>query len=93
MGMWTIGGLAIMIFSGLMLYSSDPDMYYLNWAFLKMTFLAVAVVFNYSIHRKDVVQNASPSRPKISRVCIWICVVFGGIIIGFLNLTLDLNKV
>src|SRR5271166_4553341 len=36
---WTLGGLVLMILSGLMLFSSDPDNYYLNWAFdLKMFF-------------------------------------------------------
>ena len=36
----TLGGLVVMLFSGLLLFSSDPDMYYLNWAFLiKMVFV------------------------------------------------------
>ncbi len=30
--LWTLGGLVVMFFSGLLLFSSDPDMYYLNWA-------------------------------------------------------------
>src|SRR6202050_706695 len=52
---WTLGGLALMIFSGLMLFSSDPDMYYLNYAFdLKMFFLVLAIVFHYTTHRTTV---------------------------------------
>jgi hypothetical protein len=48
---WTLVGIVIMIFSGLLLFSSDPDMYYLNWAFLiKMVCLLLAIVFNYTIH-------------------------------------------
>ena len=36
---WTLVGLGIMLLSGMALYSSDPDMYYLNYAFLgKMLF-------------------------------------------------------
>src|SRR5579863_3417685 len=51
--LWTLSGLAIMIFSGMALYSSDPDMYYLNYAFLgKMVFLILAITFNYTFHRK-----------------------------------------
>ncbi len=30
--LWTLSGLVLMFFSGLLLFSSDPDMYYLNWA-------------------------------------------------------------
>jgi hypothetical protein len=41
---WTLGGLILMIFSGLLLFSSDPDNYYLNYAFdLKMVFLVLAI--------------------------------------------------
>ncbi len=31
--MWTLTGLGVMLLSGMALYSSDPDMYYLNYAF------------------------------------------------------------
>ena len=30
---WTPGGLVISVFSGLLIFSTDPDMYYLNWSF------------------------------------------------------------
>jgi len=97
MSLWTIVGLAIMVLSGMMLYSSDPDMYYLNWAFLlKMTFLVLAIVFNYTVHRGVVLSGASPGRTKLVAcvsLALWMCVVFGGIFIGFLNPTLDINKV
>jgi len=93
---WTLGGLALMIFSGLMLFSSDPDMYYLNYAFdLKMFFLILAIVFNYTIHRK-VVQADAPGGAKLVAcvsLALWACVVFGGIFIGFLNPTLDFNHI
>ena len=36
---WTLGGLILILFTGLLLFSSDPDNYYLNYAFmLKMVF-------------------------------------------------------
>jgi hypothetical protein len=97
MSLWTIIGLSIMVLSGMMLYSSDPDMYYLNWAFLlKMLFLVLAIIFNYTIHRKVVMSGASPGATKLVAyvsLFLWMAVVFGGIFIGFLNPTLDLNKV
>lgn len=95
--LWTLFGLAIMVLSGMMLYSSDPDTYYLNWAFLlKMAFLFLAILFNYTIHSKVVASGGSSGRTKLV-ACVslglWMCVVFGGIFIGFLNSTLDWNKI
>jgi hypothetical protein len=94
--LWTLGGLTLMVFSGLMLFSSDPDMYYLNIAFdLKMFFLVLAIIFNYTIHRK-VAMSDPPGGAKLVAcvsLALWACVVFGGIFIGFLNPTLDLNHV
>ncbi len=52
--LWTLSGLVLMFFTGLLLFSSDPDMYYLNWPFLiKMVFFVSAVVFHYTVHRKS----------------------------------------
>jgi len=86
--LWTLGGLVLMLFSGLLLFSSDPDMYYLNWAFLiKMAFFIAAIVFHYTIHRKTVASDQPASSAK-AIACIsmflWAGVVFGGIFIGFL---------
>src|SRR5580704_10752786 len=61
---WTLCGLCVMIFSGLLLFSSDPDSYYLNYAFLvKMVFLLLAILYNYTAVRKAV---SSPSPTKHS---------------------------
>src|SRR5580658_5835649 len=79
--LWTLGGL------GLMLFSSDPDNYYLNYAFdLKMVFFLLAILFNYTIHRK-VAQRDSPRGKAVACIslALWSLVVFGGIFIGFLN--------
>jgi hypothetical protein len=95
--LWTFGGLFLMVTSGLLLFSSDPDNYYLNIAFdLKMFFLLLAIIFNYTIHRKVVSANTTPPSGKLVAsvsLALWMCVIFGGIFIGFLNPTLDLNKV
>jgi hypothetical protein len=86
-GLWTACSLAIVIFTGMLLFSSDPDMYYLNPAFLlKMFFLLSAITFNYTIHRK-VVAASQQARGGALVACIslalWVCVVFGGIFIAF----------
>ena len=93
---WTLGGIILMIMSGLMLFSSDPDMYYLNWAFnLKMFFLVLAIIFNYTIHRKTVMKDAPGGGKVVACIslCLWAAVLFGGIFIGFLNPTLDIHNI
>jgi Family of unknown function (DUF6644) len=86
--LWTLGGLVVMFFSGLLLFSSDPDMYYLNWAFLiKMVFFVSAVIFHYTIHRKTVASETPPPNGKLVAcvsLLLWSGVIFGGIFIGFI---------
>jgi uncharacterized protein DUF6644 len=94
--LFTLAGLILMVFSGLMLFSSDPDMYYLNISFdLKMFFLLLAIVFHYTIHRKAVAVSSDRGKPLVACIslALWACVVFGGIFIGFVNSTLDLNRI
>lgn len=94
MSVWTIVGLSVMVLSGMLLYSSDPDMYYLNWAFLlKMLFLVLAILFHYTVHRQAVMAGAATKWVAYVSLFLWSCVVFGGIFIGFLNPTLDIHKV
>lgn len=93
--LWTLSGLVLMLFSGLMLFSSDPDMYYLNWSFLiKMVFFVSAVIFHYTVHRKTVSSDAAPAHGKLVAcvsLFLWLGVVFGGIFIGFVNPGLGLG--
>jgi hypothetical protein len=85
--LWTLGGLVLMFFSGLLLFSSDPDMYYLNVAFLiKMVFFVSAVIFHYTIHRRAVSSDTQPSGGRLvacTSLVLWAGVIFGGIAIGF----------
>ena len=85
----TLTGLVIMVFSGLMLFSSDPDMYYLNlWFLAKMVFLILAIAFNYTIHRKVVLSGCSPVQNRLVAcisLALWAAVIFGGIFIAFIN--------
>jgi hypothetical protein len=97
---WMLGGLLVAVFSGMGLYSSDPDMYYLNWSFLiKMACLVVALVFHYTIHRRiaqGMVQGGAPSAapaetPSSAKIVagvsliLWASIIFGGIFIAFIN--------
>jgi hypothetical protein len=87
--LWTLGGLIVAMFSGLLIFSTDPDMYYLNWSFLlKMAALVVAVVFQYTVHRRALSRQLS----RVSNVMIasislllWIGVIFGGIFIAVIR--------
>jgi hypothetical protein len=92
---WTLSGLVVMIFSGLLLFSSDPDMYYLNWAFLiKMVCLLAAIVFNYTIHRRVARSKETSAGGKVAAcvsLALWGSVVFGGIFIAFVNPGLGLG--
>lgn len=87
--LWTLAGLVVTVFSGLLLYSSDPDTYYLNAAFLfKMACLLAAIVFHYTIHREAVSPHSAPSHGKLVAclsLVLWASVIFGGIFIGFVN--------
>jgi len=86
-GLWTLVGLVLIVFSGLTLFATDPDQYYLNSAFqVKIGCLVVAILLNYTIHRK-VAKSASGSAADkfvaISSIALWIGVIFSGLFIGF----------
>jgi hypothetical protein len=94
--LWTLSGLVLMLFSGLLLFSSDPDMYYLNWPFLiKMAFFIAAVIFHYTVHRKAVASDAPPPNGKLVAwvsLLLWCGVIFGGIFIGFVYPGLSIGR-
>jgi hypothetical protein len=85
--LWTLSGLVLMLFSGLLLFSSDPDMYYVNRAFLiKMVFFVSAVIFHYTVHRRVLESDPLPHSAKAIAcvsLILWSGVIFGGIFIGF----------
>src|SRR5271168_1506686 len=58
--LWTLTGLFIVITSGLLIFTSDPLRYYYNPTFrFKVECLLVAIVYNYTIHRKVALSNPS----------------------------------
>ena len=84
---WTLVALIIVILSGLMLFSSDPDMYYLNLAFqIKMVLLLLAILFHYTIRRKLLRGGLSAGWNQVVAcvsLALWASVIFGGIFIAF----------
>jgi hypothetical protein len=86
---WMLGGLIVAVFSGLLLFSTDPDMYYLNWSFLiKMACLVLATVFNYTIHRRALAPGLPPTSGRVVAcisLALWVSVIFGGIFIAVIR--------
>jgi hypothetical protein len=85
--LWTLAGLIIVIISGLLIFSSDPIRYIYNSGFQwKMVALVLAIIFNYTIHRKVALSTPSPLAARLVgalSVFLWILVPFGGIWISF----------
>jgi hypothetical protein len=85
---WTLLGLAVVLLSGPLLFLSDTRMYLHNQSFVfKMCALAVAILFNYTIHRKVAQSDTSSQGVRITvavvSLALWISVVFGGLFIAF----------
>jgi hypothetical protein len=84
---WTLFGLVVMLLSGPLIFSSDPNMYLHNYSFLfKMVALLVAILYNYTVHRKVVMADASPGINKFVgavSLALWVSVVAGGLFIAF----------
>jgi hypothetical protein len=86
--LWTLAGLAIVIASGLAIFSSDPATYLRNEAFLfKMAALLVAIVYNYTVHRWVARGDASPLVGRVVgglSLGLWFSLVAAGIFIAFI---------
>ena len=86
--MWTLVGLIIMLISGPLIFSSDPNMYLGNSSFrFKLGALLIAIIYNYTIHRKVASSGAPPGGLSkvvgIISLALWTSVVFGGLFIAF----------
>jgi hypothetical protein len=63
---WTLWGLVVMLISGPMIFFSDPNMYLHNHSFrFKISTLLLAILFNYTIHRKAALADATFSDAKM----------------------------
>jgi hypothetical protein len=86
-GLWTLIGLIVVISSGMVIFTTDPLAYYYNWSFrYKIIALAVAIVYNYTIHRKVAMSGANTG-VNIAvggfSLLLWISIVFAGIFYAF----------
>jgi len=84
---WTLGGLIVVLMSGPLIFFSMPIIYLYNGGFrFKMGALLLAILYNYTVHRKVILSNPSPATGKIVgllSLALWISVVGGGIFIAF----------
>ena len=85
---WTLVGLVVMLTTGPAIFSSDPAMYLRNFSFkFKMVALLVAILYNYTIHRKvalaDGLSSGTAALTGAVSLALWISVVFCGLFIAF----------
>jgi hypothetical protein len=85
---WTLLGLAVVLLSGPILFLSDTRMYLHNPSFrFKIGALVIAIIFNYTIHRKVALSETSSAGVKVLvgvvSLALWVSVVFGGLFIAF----------
>ena len=83
---WTLSTLCVVILSGLLLFSINPDVYYLNYTFLvKMSLLVLAILFYYTAVRRAAISGVSTGWSRIAAsisLILWVSVLCGGIFIG-----------
>jgi len=84
---WTLVGLVVMLMTGPLIVSSDPNLYLYNSAFrFKMGALLIAILYNYTVHRKVALANPSPVVGVLVggvSLALWVSVVFAGLFIAF----------
>jgi hypothetical protein len=87
---WLIGGLVVMVASGIMLFTSESIKCYYNAAFrTKMIFLLPAILFTFTVRRKVAAADETGIRPLWTRltalvsVTLWSIVGISGRWIGF----------
>jgi hypothetical protein len=85
--LWTLGGLIVVITSGLIIFSSDPLRYFYNDAFrFKIITLFLAIVYNYTIHRSVALKDASGAGAAATAVvslAMWVSITFAGLFYAF----------
>jgi hypothetical protein len=80
----TLGGLALAVFSGLLLFSIDPELYFVNRAFrFKMVLLLAALSFYYTMVRRASARDAKASLIAVISLVLYALVPLGGIFIGY----------
>ena len=85
--LWTLLGLVVVLISGPLIFSSDPNLYVHNQSFkFKITVLLIAIIYNWTLHRK-VAMSADPGAfGKVVgalSMAMWSSLIFAGIFIAF----------
>ena len=85
---WTLIALVVVLTAGLVLFLTNPIHYVYNSAFrLKMITLLIAIVFNYTIHRKvassGILTQPTAMLVALTSLALWLCVVASGLFIAF----------
>ena len=80
-------GLAVMLTTGPLLFSADAITWYRNSAFqFKMVFLALALGFHFTLHRRAIRSGTAPLLAKLAggvSLALWTAVIGGGRMIAF----------
>jgi hypothetical protein len=87
---WLIASLAVMLLTGILLFTSEAIKCYYHIAFwVKMTSLLLAIVFTFTVRRKVTMADETRVSPLLSKlvaltsVALWSGVGIGGRWIGF----------
>ena len=85
--MWTLFALVVVIFSGFLIFLTDPQLYLYNESFrFKLTMLALAILYNYTIHRKAATAGYSGIYAQLVggvSLAMWLSIVAAGLFIAF----------
>ena len=87
---WLLGGLVVMVSTGLLLFMCfATKYYYLKFFWVKMAALTAVVVFTFTVRRKVTMTDDAVVGPLVSRIvalvslALWTTVALGGRWIGF----------
>ncbi len=93
---WILGSLAVMLISGFLLFSTEAVKMYGNWAFqLKMSFLLLAIVFTFTIHRRVTAREDATAAVRwvtaAVSMTLWAGVGLGGRALGYVTTAAEAN--
>ena len=85
---WTRVGIAVMLITGPLMFSTDAVAYHFNPSFqFKMACLMLALLFHFTVHRRAVRPDVPPIAAKLAAatsLLLWTAVVGGGRMIAFI---------
>ena len=85
---WTRAGIAVMLTTGPLMFSTDAVAYHYNPSFqFKMVCLALALLMHFTLHRRAVQPDVHPIAAKLAAAAsllLWTAVVAGGRMIAFI---------